>query len=154
MKIPFLLLLIFVSLTTYAQVVKGKVIRVADGDTITVLDSSNTQIKIRFHGIDCPENGQDFGQVARRFTADLCFGKKVKIDVKSKDQYGRTVGIVWVQDTLNVNLALLRAGLAWHYTLFDKSSIFAEAEQTAKMEKLGLWKQKNAVAPWLFRKRR
>ncbi|QBQ40544.1 thermonuclease family protein [Sphingobacterium psychroaquaticum] len=154
MKITFVFIYLFASLISHAQTVRGKVVRVADGDTITILDSNNTQIRIRFHGIDCPENGQDFGQVARRFTSDLCFGKKVKIDVKSKDQYGRTVGIVWVQDTLNVNLELLRAGLAWHYKLFDKSTIFAEAEQTARMEKVGLWKQKNAVAPWLFRKRR
>lgn len=78
MKITFVFIYLFASLISHAQTVRGKVVRVADGDTITILDSNNTQIRIRFHGIDCPENGQDFGQVARRFTSDLCFGKRSK----------------------------------------------------------------------------
>lgn len=46
------------------QAIRGKVVRVADGDTITLLDSTNTQVRIRLYGIDCPENGQDFANVA------------------------------------------------------------------------------------------
>lgn len=61
-----------------SQSITGKVIRVADGDTVTLLDSTNTQIRIRLFGIDCPESGQDFGNVAKRFTSDLCFSKTLR----------------------------------------------------------------------------
>ena len=43
-------------------IVEGRVVGVSDGDTITVLDNSNTQRKIRFAGIDAPEKGQAFGE--------------------------------------------------------------------------------------------
>lgn len=59
----YIITLLFLSLqfSVFCQdVLRGKVIRVADGDTITVLDSTNTQIRVRLYGIDCPENGQDF----------------------------------------------------------------------------------------------
>ena len=44
----------------------GKVIRVADGDTITILDPSNTQLKIRLNKIDAPEKSQAFGQRSKQ----------------------------------------------------------------------------------------
>ena len=39
----------------------GKVVHVADGDTITVLDNTHIQHKIRLTGIDAPEKRQAFG---------------------------------------------------------------------------------------------
>lgn len=121
MKAAFFTFLSVFFTFSYAQSIIGKVVRVADGDTVTLLDSTNTQIRIRLYGIDCPENGQDFGNVAKKFTSDLCFSKIITVDVKDIDRYGRTVGVIWVQDTINVNLELLKAGLAWHYKYFDKS---------------------------------
>ncbi|MBD1421621.1 thermonuclease family protein [Sphingobacterium chuzhouense] len=103
-----------------SQNLSGKVIRVTDGDIITILDSTNTQVRIRLYGIDCPENGQDFANAAKKFTSDLCFSKVISVDVKDIDRYGRTVGIVWAQDSINVNFELLRGGLAWHYKYFDQ----------------------------------
>lgn len=151
MKLLITLFLIFIISISFAQVLKGKVIRVADGDTITLLDSTNTQIRIRLYGIDCPESGQDFGQVAKKFTSDLCFGNFVSVEVRDIDRYGRTVGIVFTPDSINLNLALLHAGLAWHYKYFDKSEEFSNAESEAKALKKGLWLQPNAIAPWEFR---
>lgn len=69
-------------LISSAQTIKGKVVRVADGDTITILDSSNTQVRVRLYGIDAPEKGQDFANVAKEFTSDICFSKIVTIDAK------------------------------------------------------------------------
>lgn len=86
--------------------------RVADGDTITILDNTNTQIRVRLYGIDYPEHGQDFSNVTKTFTSDLCFAKAVNVEIRDIDRYGRTVGIVFTPDSINVNLALLRAGLA------------------------------------------
>jgi len=118
------------------------------------LDSTNNQIRIRLYGIDCPENGQDFANVAKKFTSEMCFQKYVCVDVKDIDRYGRTLGIVFTPDSVNVNLALLQAGLAWHYKYFDKSKELAQAEQDARENKRGLWVQPNTVAPWEYRRYR
>lgn len=65
------------SITAFADQLQGKVVRVADGDTITILDSQNTQHKIRLMGIDAPEKGQPFGDASKRSLSDLVFGKLV-----------------------------------------------------------------------------
>lgn len=133
------------------QIIFGKVVRIADGDTLTLLDSLNSQTRIRLHGIDCPENGQDFSNVAKQFLVDHCAGRIVAVEVKDKDRYGRTVGIVYNDQKINMNLELLKVGLAWHYTAYDNTIEFAEAEKIARKHRLGLWVQPNAIAPWKFR---
>jgi endonuclease YncB( thermonuclease family) len=147
----FSLLFIF-TLDVSAQVLKGKVIKISDGDTITMLDSLNHQIKIRLYGIDCPEKAQDYGTVAKKFTADKCFSKVIHVEVKGKDKYRRTLGVVILPDKNELNLLLLQIGLAWHYKSFDKSKRYADAELNAQKQKRGLWANKNAIAPWEFRK--
>ena len=59
-------LALFYALTASAGELTGKVIRVGDGDTITVLDAGNKQTKIRVMGIDAPEKGQPFGNKVPR----------------------------------------------------------------------------------------
>lgn len=134
--------------------IEGKVVRISDGDTITILVDGNKQERIRLHGIDCPESNQDFGQVAKKFTSDLCFGQRVAVEVRDVDRYGRIVGVVYNTDNVNVNLALLENGLAWHYTAYDQSLAFSAAEKKARLNKQGLWSHKDAIAPWEFRKRK
>lgn len=130
----------------------AKVVRVSDGDTITVLTDNNQQIRIRLDGIDCPESGQPFGNRARELTAKLVAGKEVRIEKSGEDRYGRTLGYVWIGDKC-VNHELLKAGLAWHYKYFNKDPKFAEMENKAKAAKLGLWSEPNPVAPWDWRRR-
>ncbi len=74
---------------------EGKVVRIADGDTITVL-VDRVQIRIRLSEIDAPERGQGFSQRSRQALADLVFGKEVKIVTHGKDRYGRVIGDVLV----------------------------------------------------------
>lgn len=152
-KFHLTLLLLFLSSVAICQnVIRGKVTRVADGDTITILDDDNTQIRIRLYGIDCPENHQDFGAVAKKFTADHCFQKIVNIEVRDIDRYGRTVGIVLLPDGKNLNAELLKAGLAWHYKYFDNSEEFAALEDYARNNRLKIWSLKTPIAPWDFRR--
>lgn len=92
----------------------AKVVRIADGDTITILHADNTQERIRLYGIDCPEKSQSFGNSARKFTGSLVFGKQASIRSMDRDKYGRTVAWVYVGEK-NVNEELVRAGYAWHY---------------------------------------
>lgn len=59
MKTIISIALFFITFTCLGQrTITGKVVRIADGDTITLLDSTNTQIRIRLFGIDCPETGK------------------------------------------------------------------------------------------------
>ena len=63
MKYWLIALLFFVS-SVQAGTLSGRVVGVSDGDTITILDNTNTQFKIRLSGIDAPEKKQPFGQVS------------------------------------------------------------------------------------------
>lgn len=147
-----MLLFLSVSLVTLCkEIIKGKVVKIADGDTMTVL-SENQQIRVRLHGIDCPEKKQDFGTRAKLFSSQLAFGKTVTVQVLNKDRYGRAIGLVILPGGEILNRELLKAGLAWHYKKFDKSADFAALELSAKRNRVGIWSMKNAIAPWEFRK--
>lgn len=130
--------------------INGKVVSIQDGDTITVLQGSSTY-RIRLQGIDCPEKGQAFGNVARQFTSDLAFGKKVKVKYEERDQYKRYLGTVYVGDR-NLNKELLKAGLAWHYKEYSQDPVLAGLEIKARLDKKGLWSDPKAIPPWEFRR--
>lgn len=133
--------------------ITGKVVSIADGDTITVLDSSKSQHKIRLWGIDCPESHQDFGTRAKQFTSDLVFGKAVQVIPDDTDRYGRSVGTVMV-DGKSLNEELVKSGFAWVYGQYCKKSVCAQwkkDEETARKNKVGLWAQPNPIPPWEFR---
>ena len=145
-----LILLLFTVCCSAAEL-SGKVVGVSDGDTITVLDDlDHGRFKIRFHGIDCPEKNQDFGNAAKRYLSSLIFGKTVTVRFKEIDRYGRIVGKVYLNG-VDVNLQMLQAGLAWHYKRYDSSQEYAEAEAKAKESGVGLWQQPNPTPPWEFR---
>jgi endonuclease YncB( thermonuclease family) len=145
------------SVPSWAGYLTGKVVGVADGDTITILDSSNTQHKIRLAGIDAPEKSQPFGQVSKQNLSDMVFGQQVTIDWQKRDRYQRIVGKVLL-NRKDVNLEQLKAGLAWHYKKYvqeqpaEDREHYAQVELQAQQAKMGLWKEANAVAPWDWRK--
>lgn len=127
-SIILLILLFTVSVCFCQEVITGRVVKLADGDTFTILVEGNKQVKVRFHGIDCPESKQDFGTRAKQFTSELVFSKTVNVQVKDVDRYGRTIGIVILPDGRILNEELLKAGLAWHYKHYDKSEKYAALE--------------------------
>lgn len=149
-KILFFLLLI--SSSAFTQM-KGKVVSITDGDTFVILNDQKEQIKIRLHGIDAPEKKQDFGTVAKNYLSSLIYNKEITIDYKNLDRYGRTIGIVFIEQ-LNVNEKMLEEGMAWHFKKYDKNSDWAALEDKAKEAKKGLWLQPNAIAPWEWRSRK
>ena len=133
----------------------GKVIGVADGDTITVLNDKHP-VKIRLYGIDCPEKRQLFGKRAKQFTSDLVFGKDVDIEPIAIDRYGRTVAFVRVEN-VTVNEELIKEGLAWVYVRYCKLPSCVEwqsLELAAQTEKRGLWGDSNHIAPWEYRRQK
>lgn len=158
-------LLIGLALPAAAVTIEGKVVSVADGDTITILDNAKVQHRIRLHGIDAPEKAQAFGQRSKENMSRLAFGKDAKAECHKKDRYERFVCKVWIRPpgcpdcglTLDVGLAQLSEGLAWHYKAFDKEQSaedrarYAEAENEARAMRAGLWADKNPTAPWEWR---
>lgn len=130
----------------------GKVVGISDGDTIKVLHG-HQQVKIRLHGIDTPEKKQAFGNKAQQFTANMVAGKIVDIDETDTDKYGRTVAIVTVNGK-NLNESLVTAGFAWVYRKYCKQSFcddWLRFEANARKNKIGLWNDSHAMAPWEWR---
>jgi endonuclease YncB( thermonuclease family) len=62
------------------QVVQGRVVGIADGDTLTVLDTKNVQHRIRLSGIDAPEKGQPYEEASRQNLARLAFDRSVRAE--------------------------------------------------------------------------
>ncbi len=140
-----------------AATLQGKVIGVADGDTLTLLDAQKNQHKIRLQGIDAPEKAQAFGNKSKQSLHEMVHGKEVFVDVQKKDKYGRSVGKILVNQT-DACLEQIKRGMAWHYTQYDNEQspvdrdVYAQAESTARAQSLGLWKDKSPTPPWAFRK--
>ena len=131
----------------------GRVVKVSDGDTITVLDSSKTQHKIRLQGIDAPEKSQAYGDAAGRYLSGLVAGRDVRVKWTKRDKYNRILGTVYVKRA-EVNLAMLRAGYAWHYKKFDSTPAYAQAESEARAARRGLWAGLDPIPPEQFRQGR
>lgn len=122
---------------------------VQDGDTFKLPDN---ETRVRLWGIDAPEKGQAYADEARNRLRELCEGKAVRLEMKATDQYDRKVAIVWL-DKKNINLQMVKEGLAWHYAYYaPDAKDLADAEKTARKARKGLWKDKNPVNPYDFRK--
>lgn len=133
----------------------GKVVGVADGDTITVLRDKE-QVRVSLYGIDTPEQSQAFSKKAKQFTSGIVFGEQVRVESITEDRYGRTVGIVFL-DGLILNEELIAVGLAWVYTRYCDRPIcqkWKRLEFEAREAKMGLWADPNPIPPWMFRRKR
>lgn len=153
-SIILLFSLLILPATSFASTITGKVVSVADGDTITILDSNNQQTKIRLYGIDTPEKAQAFGNKAKKFTASLTAGQQANVKVYDTDRYGRSVGVVFVNGT-NVNEELIKNGYAWQYRKYCKASFcndWLKLEEHARSFAFGLWIDSNPQPPWEWRK--
>ena len=118
-----------------------------------------TQHKIRLQGIDAPEKAQAFGQKSKQSLNQLVHSKMVTVEFEKKDKHGRTVGKVLLNGT-DVCLEQIKLGMAWHYKQYQSEQskedrdTYAQAEQTAKAQAAGLWKDKSPTPPWAFRRQR
>ncbi len=159
MKTILALILAFTTLTSFADQLQGKVIKVTDGDTVNVLTSDNETHRIRLSGIDAPEKKQAFGNKSKQALADDIDGKIVTVEFNKLDKYQRVVGKIMFNGQ-DVNLHQIQRGLAWHYKKYEKEqdvedrSIYANAEFVAQRNKLGLWADTNPTPPWDFRKQK
>ncbi len=140
---------------TYANSLEliGKVIKVSDGDTITLLTDDKVSHKVRLNDIDAPEKKQPFGSKSRDNLASYIAGEIVTVRYKSKDRYGRVLGTIYF-DNLDINLQQVKNGYAWVYKQYSKNQIYYKEEQKARDLKKGLWIEKEPIAPWEFRKQK
>jgi len=142
---------------TLACNLAGKVIRIVDGDSITVVDSEKDRHKIRMAGIDAPERRQPHGKAAHQYLAKLIFKKQVCIAWYKRDKYQRLVGVVRV-DGEDINLRMITAGLSWHYKQYQNEQSksdavqYSKAQVNAKSAAIGLWRDRNPIPPWLWRR--
>lgn len=135
----------------------GNVIRIADGDSVTILDMNKVQHKVRLVGIDAPERKQPFGKRSKQSLSDMVFRKMVTVKSNKRDQYGRELGKILING-VDVNLEQIRRGMAWHYKLnkYDQSAsdrqTYANTERKARVIRQGLWIDSAPLPPWIWRK--
>ena len=142
--------------SVHAETVTGRVVGVADGDTITVLDAEKAQHKIRLAGIDAPEKKQAFGNRSKESLSEMVFDKTVNVETEKRDRYGRQIGKVLVNGQ-DVNLVQVERGMAWFYRQYqyeqspNDRKLYEAAEDAAKNGRRGLWRDVDPVPPWDFR---
>ena len=144
-----------------AEEFNGRVVGVADGDTLSVLRDGRA-VTVRLVGIDAPEKGQAFGERSRQSLAQMAHGKDARIECHKKDRFGREVCKVRVQPlycprcgkTLDVGLAQISVGLAWWFKRYadeqsaeDRGRYQSEEEET-RLRKRGLWADDAPMPPW------
>lgn len=145
------------SFSVYADILAGRIVGISDGDTVTLLDANQRQYKIRLTGIDAPEKKMPFGQRSKEQLSDLIFSKDVQVETEKLDRYGRTLGKILL-DRNDINLAMINAGLAWHYKKYQKDQsrsdrlLYAHAEEQARQQRIGLWRDPGPTPPWDWRK--
>ena len=138
------------------------VTRVIDGDTIEVttrtgLFRRRNSERIRLYGIDAPESSQKGGGKSTRHLKKIIGrNRKIWLESSGADQYGRTIGLIYHSRdgaANSYNYQMVAAGHAHCYMLnrIDQER-YKKAEEAARSRKKGLWKQKNPMYPWEYRK--
>ena len=153
----------------YSKELKGKVVSIADGDTVTIVvadnsanskflqppssqPSSKKQYRIRLNDIDAPESKQAFGNKSKENLKNYIYQKDVVVKYESTDKYGRTLGTIYYQGK-DINLQQVKDGYAWAYRHYSKKQDYIKEEEKARQERKGLWADKNPINPYDFRRK-
>ncbi len=138
-----------------------KVHHVIDGDTIIVGDEWSKS-KVRLYAIDCPEDGQPWGDNAKYGLIRLIGGRHIRIESHGYDKYERMLATIYVQsesdnEWVNVNAKMVVCGHAWVMRRFykqlpkERQKDLNSKEYWAKSKKVGLWKTEDPIPPWKWR---
>jgi micrococcal nuclease len=143
-----------------ARVVEGVVRAVYDGDTILLVTREDSRLKTRLYGIDAPETakpdrpGQPFGETAKKALLAKILWKKVSAEIVDIDQYQRAVAVIRYAGR-DINREMVAEGMAWayrQYLLAPYASVYLDAENRARSQRAGLWRDANPLPPWEFRR--
>ena len=153
-RLIFTAIVAFVTNSHVTEIITGKVINIADGDTL-VIQHGYDEIKIRLYEIDTPELDQPYGNEAKQALYDLAFNKTVTVTIETIDDYGRIVGKVYIRG-LDVNAELIKQGHAWVFRKYAKDKSLYDMEQAARQNQLGLWAlpEEQRMPPWKWRHRK
>ena len=157
-------IIIILSICSVRADFTAKVQRVVDGDTIHVKDEAGKKFKVRLTGIDAPEQNQPYGLASTYHLRGLLLNKYVLLESKPKkgkpysvDKYKRVLAKI-VLDGRDINLSQVLSGYAWHFKRYQNQQsrsdreTYSKAELYAEENELGLWGEKNPIAPWKWRK--
>ena len=148
-----LLCLLFASNITSAGEVTGQVVRIHDGDTLTVL-VPRQQITLRLVDIDAPERNQAFGTRSKQSLGEICAGKAVRVLGQGKDRYGRTLARVYCAG-IDAQAEQVRRGMAWVFEQYaPEDSPLYIVQSEARVARRGLWQDARPVPPWKWRRTR
>lgn len=146
-----------VALGPFGTQIRGRVVGVTDGDTVTIIDSRHVQHKIRLAGIDAPEKSQAFGRVSKASLSRLTYQRDATIEVTKVDRYGREVGKLLVGGR-DICFEQIRSGNAWLYADYEMELssrdrvLYSQAMKDAKGARRGLWADPSPTPPWVFRR--
>ena len=132
---------------------EGRLGFVPDGDSFSLILKNKTTVKIRLKGIDAPERGQGFSLESRSALLKKLKGEFFRIRHEGVDDYGRVLGTLFVGER-NINQEMVSEGFAWAYVFKGRQESYGEDEKLAREKKRGLWKQKEVMAPWDYRKKK
>lgn len=137
-----------------ADKLAGRVVGIIDGDTITLLTDAHKQVRVRLVEIDAPEKNQPWGQNSKKALSDMIFGQIVKMQTWGTDQYGRSLGKIYLGSKY-INSEMVREGEAWAYREYLTDYSLISLETIARQHHVGLWSQpdKDLVPPWEWRHR-
>ena len=129
----------------------GTVTSVYDGNTLSVTANDGEKYRVVLMGIDCPELKQPYGIAARQLLEGLVLNREIELELHGKDRLGNYVGLVLLEEAVDVRLQLLAEGLAWTAEK-DPIEDLEAIRLRAMKERKGLWGDNDPVAPWVFRR--
>ena len=135
----------------YSQKYNGTIIRVIDGDTYVFLTKTGS-FTVRMLGIDAPERDQPFSRESSEFLSKYISNEAVT-KVNGTDKDDNAVGTLYVNGR-DINLLSVKGGFSWHYKRYSSDKDYAEAEESARDNKLMIWSLPNPIPPWTWRLRK
>lgn len=145
----------------YRQIkaVKAILIKIVDGDTIHVL-INGVKYVIRIAFIDAPESffygkTQKGGIESKNNLIKLCaryMNKEIEVTILGKDVHETRVDGLANVGGVDASTYQIETGHAWVYTTYNQNVELPLLEASARMHRIGLWRDSKPVAPWIWRK--
>jgi len=149
----FSLLMLLISSATAKEhnFIEATVIKVIDGDTITVL-SKGGKVKVRLAEIDAPEKDQPYGLVAKNKLQEKILDKHITLQKKTIDRYGRLVAKVFLGKR-DIIKEMIAEGHVWVYKKYLDDYTLEDIQMSAHQNQIGIWSLINEeqVPPWEWR---